>query len=393
MLEPMRDQLAYAILTPHSLTRSRTGGIIARLIARTGLDLVAARMFAPSPELVKEYAAAILSAKDPQEERIQHLLRDYVVERFAPDPLGRRQRVMLLLFRGPDAVRKVREVVGSFNPANPTGQSIRDTYGDLVLDPNGDVRYFEPAVYAATTPEEAEKKLKVWARYSDSDGGVLQDVVAYGPDDKPERTLVLLKPDNFKFASGRPGNMIDFFSRTGLFIVGIKLHRMSVSQALEFYGPVREILRTKLRGVVAEQAAAALEPALGFAIPETEREQLGTTLCPLFGENQFENIVEFMSGRRPSQCPADERDEPGTEKCIALVYEGIDAVAKIRNVLGPTDPTKAPPGSIRREFGSNVMVNAAHASDSVENAQREMGIVNVGENQLRRVVELCHGKL
>jgi nucleoside diphosphate kinase len=389
----MPDQLAYAILTPHALTRSRTGGIIARLIARTGLDLVAARMFAPGAELVREYADSIVSEEDPQQKRVQEWLRDYVLERFAPAPSGRRQRVMMLLFRGPDAVRKVREVVGGFDPDRIGGQSIRDTYGDLVLDADGRLRCFEPAVYAAPNVAEAETKLKLWARHSDADGGVLENVVAYAADEQPERTLVLLKPDNFRFASGRPGNMIDFFSRTGLFIVGIKLHRMSVSQALEFYGPVREILRTKLRGVVATQAKAALEEAFGFPIPADVEEQLGELLCPAFGENQFENIVEFMSGRRPSQCPEDERDQPGTEKCIALVYEGINAVAKIRDVLGPTDPTKAPPGSIRREFGSNVMVNAAHASDSPENAQREMKIVNVGENQLRRVVETYYGKL
>jgi nucleoside diphosphate kinase len=389
----MPDQLAYAILTPHALTRSRTGGIIARLIARTSLELVAGRMFAPSAELVREYADSIVSEEDPQQKRVQEWLRDYVLERFAPAPSGRRQRVMMLLFRGPDAVRKVREVVGGFDPDRIGGQSIRDTYGDLVLDADGRLRCFEPAVYAAPNVAEAETKLKLWARHSDADGGVLENVVAYAADEQPERTLVLLKPDNFRFASGRPGNMIDFFSRTGLFIVGIKLHRMSVSQALEFYGPVREILRTKLRGVVATQAKAALEETFGFPIPTDVEEQLGELLGPAFGENQFENIVEFMAGRRPSQCPAKERDEPGTEKCIALVYEGINAVAKIRDVLGPTDPTKAPPGSIRREFGSNVMVNAAHASDSPENAQREMKIVNVGENQLRRVVETYYGKL
>ena len=99
-----------------------------------------------------------------------------------------------------------------------------------------------------------------------------------------------------------------------------------------------------------------------------------------------------MSGRSPSECPAGEVDKPGSEKCIALVYEGVDAVRKIRDVLGPTDPSKAPPGSIRREFGQTIMVNAAHASDSEENARREMGIVNVGENNFRQVVEQFYGK-
>ena len=63
-----------------------------------------------------------------------------------------------------------------------------------------------------------------------------------------------------------------------------------------------------------------------------------------------------------------------------LRYEGPDAVAKIRDILGATDPTKARPGSIRREFGTNIMVNAAHASDSVENARREMRILDVAND-------------
>jgi hypothetical protein len=123
-----------------------------------------------------------------------------------------------------------------------------------------------------------------------------------------------------------------------------------------------------------------------------ETQQLGEILGPLFGENQFEGIVKFMSGRTPSECDPSRRHEPGTEKCIALVYEGVNAVNKIRDVLGPTDPSKAPPGSIRKEFGSNIMVNAAHASDSEENAKREIGIVKVGENTFRTVVEEFYGK-
>ena len=100
-----------------------------------------------------------------------------------------------------------------------------------------------------------------------------------------------------------------------------------------------------------------------------------------------------MSGHAPSELPQTEWTKPGTEKCIALAYEGVNAVAKIRDVLGPTDPSKAPPGSIRREFGSTIMVNAAHASDSPENAKREMGIVNVGENNFRQIIEETYGKV
>ncbi len=202
----------------------------------------------------------------------------------------------------------------------------------------------------------------------------------------------MIKPDNFRFPTGRPGNVIDFFSRTGLYIVAIKVHRMSVSEAMEFYGPVREILRTRLKDVVASRAKGALEKDFGFKLPTKEEQMLGEVLGPIFGDNQFENIVRFMSGRAPSETPEDQRDQPGSEKCIALVYEGPNAVQKIRDVLGPTDPSKAPPGSIRREFGQTVMVNAAHASDSEDNAKREFAIIKIGDNNFKRVVESFYGK-
>lgn len=390
----MPEQLAYVIITPYSLYKSRTGGILARLITRTGLDLVAARMFAPSQQLVKEYSDAIVSTDDPQDRRVQEMIREYVLQNFSPDlKTQKRRRVMVLLFQGDDAVRKIRAVVGNISFHRRGGETIRDTYGDFVLGERDQVRYFEPAVLAAPNSAELEAKLKLWTRYSDSDGGVVEDTLAYGPDEKTQRTLVLIKPDNFRFPTGRPGNMIDFFSRTGLYIIGIKVHRMSVAEALEFYGPVREVLRSKLTDFVATRSKAAIEKELNFTIPPAEEKQLGQILGPVFGDSQFDSIIRFMSGRTPAECDEALKTQPGTEKCIALVYEGSEAVRKIRDVLGPTDPSKAPPGSIRREFGQTIMVNAAHASDSEENAKREIGIINVGQNSFRKVVESVYGKV
>ena len=390
----MSQQLAYVIVTPYSLYKSRTGGILSRLITRTGLDLAGLRMFAPSAELVKEYAETIVSAQDSHERKIQELLKEYVLSDLAPDPkTGRRRRVMMLLFRGDEAVRKVRSVVGNLSPNRRGGETIRDTYSDLILDDNGHVRYFEPAVLAAPNAEEAEKKLKLWGRHSETDGGIVENVNAYGDGETPERTLVLIKPDNFRFATGRPGNVIDFFSRTGLYIVGAKVLRMSTAQAMEFYGPVREFLRTKLKDGVSAQAKDLLEKEFGFKISEADQKALGDILGPLQGDSQFDNIVRFMSGHAPGEIPQADWTKPGTEKCIALVYEGVGAVNKIRDVLGPTDPSKAPPGSIRREFGSTIMVNAAHASDSVDNAKREFGIVKPGENNFKQVIEESLGKI
>jgi nucleoside diphosphate kinase len=390
----MAQELGYVIVTPHSLNKSRTGGILARLISRSGVELVAARMFAPSQELADQYAQISISADDPQDRRIQELIREYILQNFAPDSkTGRRRRIMMLLFQGDDAIRRVRSVVGHISYQRRGGETIRDTYGDLILDDSGQVRYMEPAVLAPPTAAEAALKLKLWARYSDADGGLLENVVAYEPGEVPERTLVLIKPDNFRFPTGRPGNVIDFFSRTGLSIVAIKVHRMSVAEAMEFYGPVREILRTKFNDSTGAKARTILERELGIAIPSETESGLGSLVGPAMGDHQFDNIIRFMSGGTPTECDPARLDEPGSEKCIALVYEGPHAIRKIRDVLGPTDPSKAPPGSIRREFGSTVMINAAHASDSPESVQRELGIVRLGrENTFRRIIEQVYGE-
>jgi nucleoside diphosphate kinase len=349
------EELSYVIVTPYSMRKSRTGGIVSRLISRTGLDLVAGRMFAPSDELVRRYAETIVTAAEPRHRATQELIRDYVRKNFTGKVNGQRPRILLLVFRGTDAIERTQRVVGHIVHERTSGETIRDTYGDYITDESGKVTYFEPGVIAAFGNESVEQGLKLWAEFSDSDGGVLDRVMTFPNAQNVEKTLVLIKPDNFKFPNLRPGGVIEVFSRTGLYIIGFKVHRMSVAQAEEFYGPVLPVLQ----------------------------EKLGADK----GRNAWEDVVEFMSGGRPSAVSGDERNGPGTEKCIALVYQGEDAVRKIRDVLGPTDPSKAPPGSIRKEFGQSIMVNAAHASDSAENAQREMAIVQVEENNLKPLIE------
>ena len=354
-----KDELAYAILTPYSMRKSRTGGIIARLISRTWLDLVAARMFAPSQELIRRYAENIVSETDPSHRATQELIRDYVLKNFTGQKEGHAARVVILVFRGPDAAERMRQTVGHISHEETRGETIRDTYGDYITDDAGKVTYFEPAVIAAFAPKAIERDLNLWTEFSDRDGGVLDQAVRFSESAAVEKTLVLIKPDNFKFPNVRPGGVIEVFSRTGLYIVGFKVHRMSVAQAEEFYGPVLPVLQEKL------------------GHPK--------------GRAAWEDIVQFMAGARPGDVLPEKRSAPGSEKCIALVYQGEDAVRKIRDVLGPTDPAKAPPGSIRKEFGQTIMVNAAHASDSVENARREMAIVQVDENNFKSLIENFYG--
>jgi hypothetical protein len=74
----MAEELSYVIINPYTIYKSRTGGVLARLLTRTSLDLVGAQMFAPSQALVDEYAANIVTEADPQERSIQELIRDYV---------------------------------------------------------------------------------------------------------------------------------------------------------------------------------------------------------------------------------------------------------------------------------------------------------------------------
>jgi nucleoside diphosphate kinase len=381
------EELSYVIVTPYSMRKSRTGGIVARLISRTGLDLVRARMFAPGAELVKRYTEKIVTEIDPRHRATQELIRNYVIKNFTGTVNGQRPRVLLLVFRGPDAVAKIRDAVGHIVNERTSGETIRDTFGDYVANGAGEVTYFEPAVLAAFDAAAVERDLKLWAEFSDRDGGVLDYVLTYPAEANVEKTLVLIKPDNFKFPNARPGGVIDVFSRSGLYIIGFKVHRMSVAQAEEFYGPVLPVLEEKMKESVGKRARAVLERELELQLSDAAEKQLGDLLGSISGRDNWEEIVEFMAGSKPSDCPPEKRNLPGTEKCIAIVYQGVDAVRKIRDVLGPTDPQKAPPGSIRKEFGQTIMINAAHASDSAENAKREMAIVQVEENNLKPLIE------
>jgi nucleoside diphosphate kinase len=381
----MAEELAYVILTPYSIRKSRTGGILARLLSRSGLELVAGRMFAPSRELIGEYAQTIVTDPEPRHRRTQELIREYVLKNLAPNPEGKRRRALLLVLRGENAVERVLQVAGHIVHERTAGETIRDTYGDYITDEDG-VRYFEPAVLCAPNRETAEADLRLWARYSDTDGGVLEKIVPYPEGANVEKTLVLIKPDNFRFPNARPGGVLDLFSRAGLSIIGFKVHHMSVAQAEEFYGPVLEVLQRIYRESAGRRARLAVEEELGCPLGDEAEKTFGDLVGPIAGRAHWENIVQFMSGTRPSQCPPALRDAPGSEKCVAVVYQGIDAVKKIREVLGPTDPSKAPTGTIRREFGQTIMVNAAHASDSPENAAREFGIIRIDENNLEPLV-------
>jgi nucleoside-diphosphate kinase len=124
------------------------------------------------------------------------------------------------------------------------------------------------------------------------------------------RTFTMIKPDAMK--NGHAGAILDRFIKEGFRVVALKMTRLSVEKAGEFYGVHRE--------------------------------------RPFFGE-----LVEFMS----------------SGLIIAAILEKEQAVSAFRTLIGATDPAKAAAGTIRQVFATSLGENAVHGSDSDENAAIE----------------------
>jgi nucleoside diphosphate kinase len=379
----MNDELSYVMVTPYTIAKSRTGGVIARLLSRLDIELAGAQMFIPDEAFVRNYSRLLREQNTISD---LTLLADYVERNFISG--GRAHRILLLLFRGQDACRKLSDICGALYAENRgieslTGETIRDTYADLIFDPEDPekVTYFEPAVLTPRNQKDARKDLALISRFFAGRENIVTNM-EYPDPARIEQTLVILKPDNWMYASSKPGTIIDMFSRTGMRIVGIKIHQFSLEEALDFYGPVENALREKLAPIFGAKALELLEKEFAITLSDASRAILGESFGREYAQGQFRDIVEFMSGKRPG-CPGEDGKDV---KTMILVYEGEGAIQKIREVLGPTDPLKAPGGTVRREFGSNVMVNTAHASDSAESFQREQAIVKIHENSLRDII-------
>ena len=397
----MEHKYSYVFLTPYSVVKSRTGGLISRLLSRADLELVGAQMMTPDDEFTREYADIIRYADPENLNSGPELLADYVLRNLGPSG-GRKHRSLLLVFKGENPCDKLSEVCGalfskelgdestkieSLNIESVHGETIRDTYADLIYSPEDPNRiiYFEPAVLTPRKQAHVDKNLAIFAKFLKKSENIVNNM-KYPDPSKIERTLVILKPDNWNYASSRPGAIIDMFSRTGLRIVGIKVHRFSLRQALEFYGPVAKNLKEKLAPAFGQKAREVLEHEFKIPLNDNIEKSLIESFGVEYAEEQFRKLIEFMSGVRPEKCPPEAMDKSGNVMCMILVYEGEYAIQKIRDVLGPTDPLQAPGGTVRREFGSNVMVNTAHASDSKESYEREKEIVRINENPLADII-------
>lgn len=373
----MKNELTYALITPYSIIKSRTGGIIGRLLRLSNLELVGARMFVFSDEFVDTYARDLRGTASDL--KLGQGWLDYIRENLSRgNRFGILPRCMVLLFRGDDARRHLKDdVIGSFT-RTLVGDTLRGTYGDLVFDIWGNVDYFEPAAITAPNDDANHRHLALLSKYAMTDGGILEDQLTLPEAKNVQTSLVMLKPDNFERPSGRAGNIIDVFSRTGLFMVAAEVISMTAAQGIEFYGHLRKLFVDRLKDSVKDQLRQALSSTFGFAINNEIYDHMADQLKKLNSEHEFERIVHYMTGVDLTEVtdPA-QRKSISYTKSLAILYRGPDAISKVRTWLGATNPEEAQPGTARSEFAQDLMRNGAHASDSPQNAVRERKILGL----------------
>jgi len=132
-----------------------------------------------------------------------------------------------------------------------------------------------------------------------------------------ERTFGIVKPDAVEKSA--VGGVIEMVEKAGLKIVGLRLLKLSDAQARAFYDVHKE-------------------------------------------RPFFPDLVRFMT----------------SGPCVVMAIEGEDAVTRYREVMGPTDSKKAPPGTIRNKYGTNIERNAVHGSDAQATAKVELAFFFAG---------------
>ena len=134
-----------------------------------------------------------------------------------------------------------------------------------------------------------------------------------------ERTFGIVKPD--AVAKNAIGGVIDLVEKAGLKIIALRLVRLGETQAKAFYAVHKE--------------------------------------RPFYGA-----LVQFMT----------------SGPCVVMAIEGENAIARYREVMGPTDSKKAPAGTIRNRYGTDIERNAVHGSDGPDTAKVELAFFFAGQD-------------
>lgn len=141
----MADESTLIIIKPDGLKKSLTGNILSRL-AETRLKIIAARIVKVSKELATKH--------------YQHLQdQPYFPEllKYIMGELHGENRVMALIYYGPNAISKVRQISGATNPEQADPVSVRGAYGRILT-----TGLFENVLHASSSTEEAEREIKLW---------------------------------------------------------------------------------------------------------------------------------------------------------------------------------------------------------------------------------------
>ncbi len=162
---------------------------------------------------------------------------------------------------------------------------------------------------------------------------------------------------------------------------------MSVAEAEEFYGPVRDVLKKALAGTIGERAQGhsqlraeysrhARDAAADWPVARADR-----------GRAAVQQHRQFMTGHVPAK-PRARRERSRARKSASSLYmRGSMPCAKSARSSGRPIPPRRLPDRSGANSASTIMVNAAHASDSTDNARREMGIVKIRENNFKSLIE------
>ncbi len=141
----MAIQQTLVLIKPDGLTKSLTGNILSRL-SETRLEIAGARIVSVTRELAEEHYTQL------KEQPFFDELIEYII-----GELHERRRVMALVYHGENAIEKVREICGATNPEEADPRSIRGAYGRITTS-----GIFENAIHASSSPEDAEREIKLW---------------------------------------------------------------------------------------------------------------------------------------------------------------------------------------------------------------------------------------
>jgi nucleoside-diphosphate kinase len=157
MTTPTTTQNTLVLIKPDGLKKSLTGNILTKL-AETRLIIIGARVLSVSKELGE---AHYIHLKDkpffPE-------LIDYIQGKMYGEDY---RRVMAMVYRGENAIKKVRDLAGATNPEEADSTSVRGAYGRITTK-----GVFENVIHASSSTEDAEREIKLWFKPEEIVGAI-----------------------------------------------------------------------------------------------------------------------------------------------------------------------------------------------------------------------------